>query len=232
MLRSISLCRHAAANTPAEPWGAFVARFPHDGGLPRFDGGSASASGVSRPARRSLAFRPACSPNCPRQSFTSKCFSGFVTSSTAPIATGWSDPCRAGIAPAENRRLFTAHAKRAGHIVRATRAADFEDQVHPKSEEGDGAVLGLAAALARFRTHARRQMVQADGRFHLVAVLSPRSRPAKMTDVALGKYLLGAACRWVIVWFGHESWGPALLSWQDAGPFSPSARRGRQSPRR
>ena len=44
MLRSISLCRHASANTPAEPWGASVARFPHDGGLPRFDDGSASAS--------------------------------------------------------------------------------------------------------------------------------------------------------------------------------------------
>ena len=29
--------------------------------------------------------------------------------STAPIATGWSDCCRAGFAPAEGRRLSTAH---------------------------------------------------------------------------------------------------------------------------
>ena len=31
--------------------------------------------------------------------------------SAAPIATGWSDPCRAGFAPAEGRRLSTAHRK-------------------------------------------------------------------------------------------------------------------------
>ena len=35
---------------------------------------------------------------------------GFVTSTAAPIATGWSDKsCRAGLAPAEDPRLFTAH---------------------------------------------------------------------------------------------------------------------------
>ena len=31
--------------------------------------------------------------------------------SSAPTATGWSDSCRAGFAPAEKWRLFTAHAK-------------------------------------------------------------------------------------------------------------------------
>jgi hypothetical protein len=36
-------------------------------------------------------------------------FGSFVTSTAAPIATGWSDICRAGISPAENARLFTAH---------------------------------------------------------------------------------------------------------------------------
>jgi hypothetical protein len=38
-------------------------------------------------------------------------FSRFVTSTTAPIATGWSDPCRAGFAPAEKPCLRTAHRK-------------------------------------------------------------------------------------------------------------------------
>ena len=42
------------ANTPAEPIGARVARFPIRVSLPRFQGGSASALPVSRPARRSL----------------------------------------------------------------------------------------------------------------------------------------------------------------------------------
>jgi hypothetical protein len=45
------LCRFAGCDPP----------FPHDGGLPRFCGGSAPTSRVSRPARRSLTLRPACS---------------------------------------------------------------------------------------------------------------------------------------------------------------------------
>src|SRR5208282_5771287 len=40
-------------------------------------------------------------------------FSHFVTSMTAPIASGWSG-CRVGLAPTGKRRLFTAHA-RSGH---------------------------------------------------------------------------------------------------------------------
>src|SRR6202795_4193645 len=38
-------------------------------------------------------------------------FSHFVTSMTAPIASGWSG-CRVGLAPTGKRRLSTAHAKR------------------------------------------------------------------------------------------------------------------------
>src|SRR3954468_22053916 len=37
-------------------------------------------------------------------------FSHFVTSMTAPIASGWSD-CRVGLAPTGKRRLCTAHAR-------------------------------------------------------------------------------------------------------------------------
>jgi len=36
-------------------------------------------------------------------------FDCFVTSTAAPIATGWSDNCRVGIAPTERTRLSTAH---------------------------------------------------------------------------------------------------------------------------
>jgi len=36
-------------------------------------------------------------------------FSHFVTSMTAPIASGWSD-CRVGFSPTGKRRLCTAHA--------------------------------------------------------------------------------------------------------------------------
>src|SRR5437660_10410248 len=40
-------------------------------------------------------------------------FSHFVTSMTAPIASGWSD-CRVGFSPTGKRRLCTAHASN-GH---------------------------------------------------------------------------------------------------------------------
>lgn len=38
-------------------------------------------------------------------------FNRFVTSTIAPIATGWSDLGRAGFAPAGKQRLVTAHDK-------------------------------------------------------------------------------------------------------------------------
>jgi hypothetical protein len=63
---------------------------PSDCGLPRFCGGSAPTLSVSRPARRSLALRPARS----RSRYTTLSIrgsGGFVTSTAAPIATGWND---------------------------------------------------------------------------------------------------------------------------------------------
>ena len=42
-------------------------------------------------------------------------FSHFVTSMTAPIASGWSG-CRVGLAPTGKRRLITAHTHN-GHFV-------------------------------------------------------------------------------------------------------------------
>ena len=53
-----------------KPAGAFVALFP--AGLPPITGGSASALSVSRPARRSLAFRPAWSLSHPSAALLSK----------------------------------------------------------------------------------------------------------------------------------------------------------------
>ena len=38
-----------------------------------------------------------------------KGFCDFVTSIAAPIATDWNDRCRAGITPADEALLFTAH---------------------------------------------------------------------------------------------------------------------------
>ena len=71
--------------------------------------GSAPALNLSRPARRSLTLRPARSRN--RQATLSiEGFDGFVTSTAAPIATGWSDPVAGwDLHPLKIARLFTAH---------------------------------------------------------------------------------------------------------------------------
>ncbi|MGB8526468.1 MAG: hypothetical protein WCD75_06445, partial [Rhodoplanes sp.] len=78
----------AAANTPVEPLGACFARFPNDNGLPRFNGrvglhitlfGACSA------------FTARCSPHArgaTAVALSIEGFSRFVTSTTAPIATG------------------------------------------------------------------------------------------------------------------------------------------------
>jgi hypothetical protein len=60
-------------------------------GLPRNSGGSAPASPVSRPAQRSLALRPACSPSRHATLYTEG-FNGFVASTAASIVTGRNEP--------------------------------------------------------------------------------------------------------------------------------------------
>src|ERR1019366_3410189 len=50
----------------------------------------------------------------PRRTQHADFFSHFVTSMTAPIASGWSG-CRVGLAPTGKRRLFTAHTRN-GHL--------------------------------------------------------------------------------------------------------------------
>ena len=65
---------------------------------------------VSRPARRSLALPPAWSLGRPRRPFVIRVLQPMsLPPSSAPTATGWSDSCRAGFAPAEEWRLRTAH---------------------------------------------------------------------------------------------------------------------------
>ena len=86
-------------------------RVSPDGGLPPIRGGSAPASPVSGPARRSLTLRPARSPS--RQSdplhrglqrlrYLHRCLDCYRAERSSS---------RAGVTPAEEQRLFTAHAK-------------------------------------------------------------------------------------------------------------------------
>jgi len=54
-------------------------------------------------------------------------FGRFVTSTTAPIATGWSDSCRVGLSPTERSRLLTAHGNvgKSGVDIRAESLTAF-----------------------------------------------------------------------------------------------------------
>ena len=96
VLRSLSSSMRAAANTPAESVGACVARFPTGGSLPRYQGGSASAS---YPFEACAAF------TCIAARYVGVLQTMSLPPSSAPTATGWSDSCRAGFAPAEEWRL-------------------------------------------------------------------------------------------------------------------------------
>ena len=75
--------------------------------------GSACTSTFSELARRSLALRPAHSRRHLYVTSYTEGFSHFVTSMTAPVASGWSVR-RVGLAPTGKRRLLTAHAN-SGH---------------------------------------------------------------------------------------------------------------------
>ena len=96
MLRSISLYRHADANTPVGRLGVFVASSPAHGGLPRkFDGSAPTA--WSFEACSAFTHVSACLlAGPPEAARCTKGFDGFVTSSAAPVATGWSDPSPGG----------------------------------------------------------------------------------------------------------------------------------------
>ncbi len=108
MLRSISSFMHAVATTPAVS--------PDDSLVP--SGDRRPSLNLSQVGYR-IALFEACSAfthvtactlaKSPMATFFTRGFGDFVTSITAPIATGWSDSCRVGFAPTEDRRLFTAH---------------------------------------------------------------------------------------------------------------------------
>ena len=84
-------------------------RETRDGGLPHPLAGSAPTFPVSRPARRSLTLRPACSRSRPRRPFPSKASAVSLPPLPLRLLPAGATSCRVGIAPTENRRLFTAH---------------------------------------------------------------------------------------------------------------------------
>ena len=78
--------------------------------------------------------QPAWSRSRPWQPFSIEVLQTMsLPPSSAPTVTGWSDSCRAGFAPAEERRLFTAHCSASTNV--AGRVASFEDVTrHPQND--------------------------------------------------------------------------------------------------
>ena len=100
----------AAATTPVEPAGARVARFPRgwqpspNGRRVGFHIGCFEACSAFTCVAARMVARP---PKAARYIAVLQTMS--LPPSSAPTASGWSDSCRAGFAPAREWRLSTAH---------------------------------------------------------------------------------------------------------------------------
>ena len=124
MLRALSLCACCRQYPGAAAGRRLRSSHPAVSAFPEIAVGSACTSSFSRLARRSLALRPAHSRRHLYVTSYTEGFSHFVTSMTAPVASGWSVR-RVGLAPTGKRRLLTAHAN-SGHSSTGLRAVKFE----------------------------------------------------------------------------------------------------------
>ena len=95
----VSACRR---QYPGRTDGIVRSYSPIDCGLPRTYGGSTPALFFSRPAQRSLSLQPACLPSRLEQPSTPE---NSLSSTAAPIATGWSEPVPGRDFPAVDQRL-------------------------------------------------------------------------------------------------------------------------------
>ena len=113
VLRALSLCTCCRQYPGAATGRRLRSSHPAVSAFPEIAVGSACTSTFLRLARRSLALRPAHSRRHLYVTCYTEGFSHFVTSMTAPVASGWSVR-RVGLAPTGKRRLLTAHAN-SGH---------------------------------------------------------------------------------------------------------------------
>jgi hypothetical protein len=109
VLRALSLCTCCRQYPGAATRRRLRSSHPAVSAFPEIAVGSACTSSFSRLARRSLALRPAHSRRHLYVTCYTEGFSHFVSSMTAPVASGWSVH-RVGLSPTGKRRLLTAHA--------------------------------------------------------------------------------------------------------------------------
>ena len=110
VLRLSSSSTHAVTNTPAEPQAAFRSHSPVTTAFPVLTPGRLP----HHPFRGLLSVHSHYGLHgrqVPYKTLYTRGFSRFVTSTAAPVATGRSESCRTGFAPAERQSLGTAHIK-------------------------------------------------------------------------------------------------------------------------
>jgi len=108
VLRLSSSSTHAVTNTPAEPQAALRSHSPVTTAFPVLTPGRLP----HHPFRGLLSVHSHYGLHgrqVPYKTLYTRGFSRFVTSTAAPVATGRSESCRTGFAPAERQRLGTAH---------------------------------------------------------------------------------------------------------------------------
>ena len=138
MLRTLSLCTCCCHYPGAATGGYCFAHPPSHISLPRkgsrvglridlFE----ACSAFTRVTACTLALSPICDS-------LSEGFSHFVTSMTAPVASGWSI-CRAGFTPTGKRRLITAHTP-TGHTRRREAAVASAPPMPAQREVGTSAM--------------------------------------------------------------------------------------------
>src|SRR3984957_1333934 len=120
VLRALSLCTCCRQYPGAATGRRLRSSHLAVSAFPEIAVGSACTSSFSRLARRSLALRPAHSRRHLYVTCYTEGFSHFVTSMTAPVASGWSG-CRVGLHPLESAALS-----------RRTREADVANRGSPR----------------------------------------------------------------------------------------------------
>ena len=152
VLRALSLCTCCRHYPGAATGRRLRSSRPAVSAFPENVVGSACTSSFSRLARRLLALRPAHSRSHLYVTSYTEGFSHFVTSMTAPVASGWSVR-RVGLAPTGKRRLVTAHT--------------YSGRSAPRPVDGtDGRKARLRGRLGKDRSAPERTVPSAHIHFH------------------------------------------------------------------
>jgi hypothetical protein len=90
-------------------WGHCFAHSPRPVSLPRKGDRVGLCNGIFEDCSAFTRVTACTLAKSPKVTLYTRGSSHFVTSMTAPIASGWSENCRVGLSPTEKRRLNTAH---------------------------------------------------------------------------------------------------------------------------